>query len=62
MLHEKVASNNITELQQAPLEEIELVDENGMTALALAAKLSNIQAIDILLAKSTWFIPFYLYY
>lgn len=53
MLHEKVASNNITELQQAPLEEIELVDENGMTALALAAKLANIQAIDILLAKST---------
>ncbi|EIM22218.1 hypothetical protein E3Q22_02973 [Wallemia mellicola] len=52
MLHEKVASNNITELQQAPLEEIELVDENGMTALALAAKLSNIQAIDILLAKN----------
>lgn len=52
MLHEYVASNNIQEIQQAPYEQIDLVDDSGLTPLALAVKLSNIQAVDILLSKS----------
>ncbi|TIB06365.1 hypothetical protein E3P96_00517 [Wallemia ichthyophaga] len=52
MLHEYVASNNIQEIQQAPYEQIDLVDDSGLTPLALAVKLSNIQAVDILLSKN----------
>ncbi|TIA88896.1 hypothetical protein E3P99_02340 [Wallemia hederae] len=52
MLHEYVASNDLNQLQQAPVDKLELVDDNGLTPLALAAKVSNMQAVDILLSKN----------